>query len=368
MPSARSADGLPGQAAEILREITDIAAEPGTLPERAEALFAHVLRVGRFDAGWITLLPPGQDTHVSLVRSGYDDRTHGYLDGTSLLEDVELLGLRQSRRPIRLQDMPMPPSEFPAWAEYLEPAGFREGVSAGLFTPEGRYLGVLSLHTQATDQVSEATRDLVGLLATPIASAVDPLRSASTVAGIVQQATAGVVLAPSGAVLPLPGLPDHRLLTRGSEVLAAAAAQLAESGPYASFLALLPEPEGGTSHVRITVLTVPRDLRVFAAAVVVLSPAGNLHGLSQRELQVLGLLVTGASNERIAAALGITARTVEVHIDHVRTKLAASSRTAAAARALRRGLFVPSPSLVDHGPPAHTLPRAGAQNPSLAPR
>jgi DNA-binding NarL/FixJ family response regulator len=56
---------------------------------------------------------------------------------------------------------------------------------------------------------------------------------------------------------------------------------------------------------------------------------------------VLGLLVTGASNQRIAEGLGITARTVELHVDHVRAKLAAPSRTTAAARALRLGLFVP---------------------------
>jgi DNA-binding NarL/FixJ family response regulator len=56
---------------------------------------------------------------------------------------------------------------------------------------------------------------------------------------------------------------------------------------------------------------------------------------------VLGLLVTGASNQRIAEGLGITARTVELHVDHVRAKLAAPSRTTTAARALRLGLFVP---------------------------
>jgi DNA-binding NarL/FixJ family response regulator len=51
--------------------------------------------------------------------------------------------------------------------------------------------------------------------------------------------------------------------------------------------------------------------------------------------------VTGASNQQIAEDLGITARTVEVHVDHLRAKLAAPSRTTAVARALRLGLFVP---------------------------
>jgi DNA-binding CsgD family transcriptional regulator len=312
----------------------------------------------RFDAGWIALLPSEQYSHVPLARSGYDERVCGYLDSPSVLEDAELVGLSRSRRPIRGRDLPFPPSEVPGWAEYLEPAGFRDGVTAGLFTPEGRYFGLLSLHTRVADQVSEAARDLLGLLTTSIASAVDPLRSLATITGLVRRAAAGIVLTPFGAVLPLPGLPDHRLLAPGSGVLAAATVQLAEGSPYASFLAALPSMDGADSterpetHARITVLAAPPDLRLFAAAVVLVSPAGDLHGLSHRELQVLGLLVTGASNERIAVALGITGRTVELHVDHVRAKLAAPSRTVAAARALRLGLFVPFSLIVRPGEPS----------------
>jgi DNA-binding CsgD family transcriptional regulator len=342
MSSDPGAGGLPVDTAEILTDLTGLVAAPAGLNERAEALLAQLQRVVRFDAGVITLLAPDQDSHVPLARSGYDERASGFLDSTSLLADVELIGLHRSRRPVRLRDLPVSPSELVGFAEYMEPAGLRDGVCAGLFTPEGRYLGLLNLNTETADQVSEAARDLIGLLATPIAAAVDPLRSLSTIAGMVQHAVGGIVLNPSGGVLPLPGLPDHRLLATGSGVLAAATGQLAEGGPQASFLAPLPGTDGADSHARITVLAAPPDLELFAAAVVLVSPAGDLHGLSGRELQVLGLLVTGASNRRIAAALGITAGTVALHVDHVRTKLAASSRTAAAARALRLGLFVPS--------------------------
>ncbi|MCU1606841.1 MAG: helix-turn-helix transcriptional regulator [Modestobacter sp.] len=342
MPSDLGAGGLPVDTAEILTEVIGIAMAPGRFTERAEALLGQLRRVVRFDAGWIALLPPEQYSHLPLARSGYDERVCGHLDSPSVLADAELVGLTRSRQPIRGRDLPFPLSEVPGWAEYVEPAGFRDGVSAGLFTSDGRYVGLLALHTRATDQVSDAARDLLGLLVTPIASAVDPLRSLSTLTGMVQRAAAGIVLVPSGAVLPLPGLPGHRLLAAGSGVLAAATAQLAEGGPHASFLAPLPDREGAQTHARITVLAAPHDLWPFAAAVVLVSPAGDLHGLSHRELQVLGLLVTGASNERIAGVLGIAARTVEVHVDHVRTKLSAPSRTAAAARALRLGLFVPS--------------------------
>jgi DNA-binding NarL/FixJ family response regulator len=343
MSSARGAGDLRADTAEILTEVTGIAASPGSLGERAEALLAQLHRVVPFDAGWMTLVTPDHDAHVPLARSGYDERVCVHLDSPSVLEEAELVGLSRSRRPIRGRDLPFSPAELPTWAEYVEPAGFRDGVTAGLFTAEGCFLGLLVLHTRVADQVSDVARDLLGVLTTPIASAVDPLRSLSTIARMVHAAAAGIVLAPSGAVLPLPGLPGHRVLAPGSAVFAAAAAQLAEGGPHASFLAPLADPDGAETHVRITVLAAPPDLQLFAAAVLLVSPTGELHGLSRRELQVLGLLITGASNERIAAALDIASRTVEVHVDHVRAKLAAPSRTAAAARALRLGLFVPFP-------------------------
>jgi hypothetical protein len=47
-------------------------------------------------------------------------------------------------------------------------------------------------------------------------------------------------------------------------------------------------PEG---HLRITALTLPADLPVHLAGVVLVSPADDLNGLTPRELEVLGLLV-----------------------------------------------------------------------------
>jgi DNA-binding CsgD family transcriptional regulator len=345
MLSDRGTGGLPANAAELLAEVIGIAATPGTLAERAEALLAQVQRVIPFEAGFIALLPPGENAHVPLVRHGYDDRTNGHLDSPAFLQDLELGGQRRTRRPVQHVDSLLPQAEIPVWADYLLPAGFRGALGVALFTPDRRYLGLLGVTTERTTPTDPDACNLAELLAEQVAVAVDPWRSLATIAGMVHAASAGIVLAPSGTVLPLPGRPDHRLLAPGSGVLAAATVQLAEGSPYASFLAPLLGDDGGErgeTHARITVLAVPPDLKLFAAAVVLLSPAGDLYGLSRRELRVLGLLVTGASNARIAEGLGITARTVEAHLDHVRAKLGAPSRTMAAARALRLGLFVPS--------------------------
>jgi DNA-binding CsgD family transcriptional regulator len=352
-----SSDGgvlrLPANAAEILAEVSGLAQAPGQVSERAEAVLAEVQRVVPFDAGTLALLPPGQREHVALSRHGFDERTDSYYDRAGFLQDVELAGLQRSRVARRLVDLGVPPAEIPLWGEYLLPAGFREGFGVGLFTPDGRYLGLLGVVTaRATPMTGEAV-NLIGLLAPKIATAVDPLRLLSTIAALVHEAIAGVVLSPSGMALPLPGLPGHPLLTTGAGVPAAAAARLAHGTVHTSFLAPDPAVDDTDAHLRVTGLAVPPDLRLFASVIVLLSPAGDLHGLSARELQVLGVLITGASNQQIARTLGITTRTVAAHVEHVRAKLAAASRTTAAARALRLGLFVPPSPLTDHHGTGH---------------
>jgi non-specific serine/threonine protein kinase len=57
--------------------------------------------------------------------------------------------------------------------------------------------------------------------------------------------------------------------------------------------------------------------------------------LTRRERDVLRLLADGLSDKEIAAALGIAQRTASNHVTAIRSKLAAPSRTAAAALALR---------------------------------
>lgn len=61
--------------------------------------------------------------------------------------------------------------------------------------------------------------------------------------------------------------------------------------------------------------------------------------LSLRELEVLGLVAEGASNDAIAAALVVTRATVKTHLAHVYEKLGVASRTEAVAVARRRGIL-----------------------------
>ena len=66
---------------------------------------------------------------------------------------------------------------------------------------------------------------------------------------------------------------------------------------------------------------------------------GARHGLTQRESEILSLVVTGLSNRGIAAKLVIGEETVKTHLSSIYRKLGVSDRTSAAATALREGIF-----------------------------
>jgi HD-GYP domain-containing protein (c-di-GMP phosphodiesterase class II) len=84
-----------------------------------------------------------------------------------------------------------------------------------------------------------------------------------------------------------------------------------------------------------------------AAADAVLEAAGHrvprrregLAGLTAREVEVLVLLARGLSNKQIAGRLVITPKTASNHIEHIYTKIGASSRAAAAMFAVQHGLL-----------------------------
>jgi ATP/maltotriose-dependent transcriptional regulator MalT len=65
----------------------------------------------------------------------------------------------------------------------------------------------------------------------------------------------------------------------------------------------------------------------------------SLAGLSKRELEVIGLVARGMSNQQIAESLVLSEHTVHRHVANVLRKLGVSSRTAAVAEAARLGLL-----------------------------
>ena len=67
--------------------------------------------------------------------------------------------------------------------------------------------------------------------------------------------------------------------------------------------------------------------------------SGLVEQLTSRELEVLGMLAAGRSNQAIAAQLVVSLDTVKKHVSHLLGKLGATNRTEAVARARHLGLI-----------------------------
>ncbi|MGD1994420.1 MAG: response regulator transcription factor [Anaerolineae bacterium] len=69
------------------------------------------------------------------------------------------------------------------------------------------------------------------------------------------------------------------------------------------------------------------------------TPSTSEYDLTPREIEVLGLLSQGLSNQQMAHRLAISVRTVEAHLTHIYAKLGVGSRTEAVLLAQREGLL-----------------------------
>lgn len=116
-----------------------------------------------------------------------------------------------------------------------------------------------------------------------------------------------------GYVLKTAGLAD---LLQSLEAIAAGQAALSPD-VTAKILAHLARPAAGPAPAR---------------------PAGPGGELSERELEVLRLVATGATNRQIAERLFLSENTVRTYLAHILEKLDLENRAQAAAYAVRNGL------------------------------
>jgi DNA-binding CsgD family transcriptional regulator len=294
------------------------------------------------EATWLALSDPGTNVYATVGSTGLERSVLDYLDRSSVSREIQLAGLNRSGPPVSLAELPIPVDELPTWSECLIPAGFGDGLGVPLFERDGPYLGMLTLLFSSGNPPSADLRDRIERYAPLVARGVSPMRSLLATARLMQGATAGAVLLHDGTTYPLPGLQDHRLLAEDSPVVAIARGALLDGQVYRSFLWPSDDDHRVAGHARMTMLAAT-DVPAFVLGTLLLTPDVDCRGLTPRELEVLGLLVDGRSNQQIARQLAIAARTVAAHVEHILHKLDTPSRTLAAVRAEREGCYVPPP-------------------------
>ena len=298
-------------------------------------------RLVPFDAAWLALADPMSSSYTCVASTDLDHCTLEYLSGPTMAHDIEVTHTDPARPPLSPSDLPYPAADLPTWAECFIPAGFHEALGVALFAGGQRHVGHLALLSSSTQPPAPIVRRRLHQLTPVLARALDPLRSLGAAARVVRGATAGMVLCRDSATRPLPGLHGDALLAEESPVVTIARSRIDDGQIFTSFL----WPRGGhhapDGHVRVTVLASPEEATTNLLGTVVLSPVTDLRGLTPRELEVLGLLIDGCSNQQIARALVVAPRTVAAHLEHILVKLDATTRTLAAVRAEREGLYVP---------------------------
>lgn len=97
--------------------------------------------------------------------------------------------------------------------------------------------------------------------------------------------------------------------------------------------------EGGGGPDGLTRKPPPEPLRLPVPAQPSAAPTAELTG---REIEVLSCLAAGMSNKQVARSLGISVRTVTVHVSNLLRKTGSASRTEAALWAVRQQLTGPA--------------------------
>ena len=69
----------------------------------------------------------------------------------------------------------------------------------------------------------------------------------------------------------------------------------------------------------------------------------TLSNLTRREVEILRLLIAGYTNKSIAAAIRISEKTVEFHLDNIYRKLGVRTRVLATVWAAQQGLSPADP-------------------------
>jgi hypothetical protein len=333
-------------ASQTAAAIGRIAAGPASVVERAEQILEVLGRVVRYEAASISVRDPERQGRFALAARGKVAALNAYYESPQGDAEMELVGMNRPTPPLLLPELPMPAAETLAWPEYLWPAGFGGSVGVGLFTPDGRHVGHLTVLTESASRPTLADRSLIGAVTRLMGHAVDRMRTIHAAAGLVGDATAGVVLTRAGNVLPLPGLPAHPVLAAGSLALAEACERLDAGAAYAAFLHPAPgDGDDAGALLRVSVLGCTEGGADHLRAVVLVSRAPDLRGLSPRALRILGLVIEDWPDERIAVALATSAQDVAECIHRCMHQLAAPSRTGLVIRALREGLFLPRRTL-----------------------
>lgn len=209
--------------------------------------------------------------------------------------------------------------------EYLLPAGFHEGLSASLWLPDGSHVGAIHMNWEASKAATDDRRHIVEQFRPLLAGASNLLQPHRVIADEIHP-DAHVAVLGEGLNQKIPGRDVGPTLRAGEKLWSLLSTKAYRDGSYLLI-------DDASKFHRI-------ELNPCAGSTVLVSEreVPPPYGLTAREMQIVTMIASGASNPEIADALIVSRRTVSTHVEHILEKLGAVSRAEVAARASREGL------------------------------
>jgi DNA-binding CsgD family transcriptional regulator len=338
-PTAVEATTGSGAGRTVAREIAALAhaarsmAVPSPPAELGARILETVADLVPYAAAAFSIWDPIGRTHRTLANEGYADSTLAYLNAA---DDIGIRRAYEVRRALRWGSAPFDyrPTYGPRYV--FGPAGYDEGMTACLFTEDGRYTGMLNVSTATSTTPTDETLTLFDELGSLLALVTDATRSAGWLALLAEVGASAAAVTPSGELVELPGRSLGPVLGTTPALVDLAREVLALKRARRSFLWL--DPAHGWQRVEIVRVGADpsslEDVALLTAAATVLP-----YALTARELDVLTLVACGNSNGEIALHFGLSPRTVATHLERVLQKLGVPSRAGAAALAVEQGLL-----------------------------
>jgi DNA-binding CsgD family transcriptional regulator len=283
----------------------------------------------------LVALDPVSRTHRSLADDGYTDKTMSYVvDGFVASCPAYAIAREKDPRSLRWRDYRRDWDLFlqdtVTAQQYLMPDGFREGSTMCLRLADGRYIGAIHMSWAKEAHATDECRELTERFQPILLNLTDQLRTPLLLADELAPGSYALAVSANGFAFHLPNRSPGPYLGEGGELRRLVLEKLKSEKPRCF---VWPD-EAGRCH-KVTV-TPCRGNIVLISEECTPWP----YNLSFREVQILHLVTSGASNPEIAAQLFVSPRTVSTHIEHILAKMSCESRTRLAALAVSEGLLL----------------------------
>ena len=111
-------------AVQAMGTVSAIASSGDPVNERGRAVLAELKKLIPFEAAEICSINPLTGESVQIAAEGYSDQVLGQLHSSDFHDLMDLLGIKETGRPVRMKDLPGDPLDNWAVADVLYPAGY----------------------------------------------------------------------------------------------------------------------------------------------------------------------------------------------------------------------------------------------------